>query len=233
VKLNELLQTDHERNMVISFRTIRKAVGWLGIALPPAVYIGTLLIGHCATLKPSISDYYYTIMGCVLVGVLCAVALFMFTYKGPARIDEILSSLAGLFALGIAFFPCNVSGGHYDCNIICRPFDTFRNDLHYGSAAGFFAVTTIMAIWLFRKTDKKDPGLQKEKRNTVYLVCGIIMIVSTLGILAMKVFNLGEKLYAYRPVYFLELIALWAFGIAWLVKGELVLKDKKTTSPSK
>lgn len=29
-----------------------------------------------------------------------------------------------------------------------------------------------------------------------------------------------------RPVFVFETIALWAFGTAWLVKGELVLADK-------
>jgi hypothetical protein len=29
-----------------------------------------------------------------------------------------------------------------------------------------------------------------------------------------------------RPVFWLESIALWAFGISWLVKGETILKDK-------
>ena len=30
------------------------------------------------------------------------------------------------------------------------------------------------------------------------------------------------------PVFWLESIALWAFGISWITKGELILKDDKT-----
>ncbi len=29
----------------------------------------------------------------------------------------------------------------------------------------------------------------------------------------------------YKPVFWLEWVALLAFGISWLVKGEIVLKD--------
>jgi hypothetical protein len=30
----------------------------------------------------------------------------------------------------------------------------------------------------------------------------------------------------FNPVFWLESIALWAFGISWIVKGEVILKDK-------
>ncbi len=30
-----------------------------------------------------------------------------------------------------------------------------------------------------------------------------------------------------HPVFWLESIALWAFGISWIVKGEIILKDKE------
>ncbi|MCR8560412.1 hypothetical protein KXD93_22350 [Mucilaginibacter sp. BJC16-A38] len=184
-------------------------------------------------MKPSISDYFYTIMGSVLVGVLCAVALFMFTYKGPARLDGILCNLMAVFALGVAFFPCNVSDGNYACNIICRPPDDLRNTVHYSSATGLFLVQAVMSLWLFRRTDKADPGKQKRSRNSVYLVCGIIMVVAMAGILSLKVFHLEKKLAHFRPTYWLELITLWAFGISWLVKGEIVLQDTPPIKHSK
>jgi hypothetical protein len=31
-------------------------------------------------------------------------------------------------------------------------------------------------------------------------------------------------------VFWLESIALWAFGISWRIKGELVLEDKENTN---
>jgi len=221
-----LFKADPNRDMVISFRAIRKSVGWLGILLPVLVYTGTFVLGNCSTLKPSISDYFYTIMGSVLVGILCAVALFLFTYKGPAPIDGLLSSLAAVFALGVAFFPCNVTDSQSYCNIITREPNELRNTIHYCSASGFFIVLAVMSLWLFRKTDKSNPGIMKRSRNTVYLVCGIIMLIALAFILSLKLLNLGQALGYLKPTYWLELIALWAFGISWLVKGEIVLKDK-------
>jgi hypothetical protein len=66
----------------------------------------------------------------------------------------------------------------------------------------------------------------KKSRNTVYSIWGIVMLAAMGIILALKVFHLGEKLYCLRPTFWLELIVQWAFGISWLVKGGLVLKDK-------
>jgi len=194
---NSLLQTDPDRDMVISFLTIRRAIGWLGIALPPVVYLVTWLFGDYSLLKPSISDYYYTVAGSILVGVLCAVALFLFTYKGPAPIDGILSGVAAIFALGVALFPCNITGHDYRGIIICRDDDSVRNGIHYISAAGFFIVLSIMSLWLFRKTHpgQKAKG-QKKNRNNVYLICGIIMLLAMAVILSLKAFHLGDRLAA-------------------------------------
>ena len=69
-------------------------------------------------------------------------------------------------------------------------------------------------------------GAQKKSRNQVYLICGIIMIVAMATMLVLKLFGLSEKYYSLRPTFCLETITLWAFGISWLVKGEVVLKDK-------
>src|ERR1700712_3511143 len=92
----------------LSYLQIRRSVGVLGIALPVLVSVGTILFSNCAHLKGSISDYYYTIMGSVLVGILCGVSLFLYSYKGFNKWDKISSNIAAVCALGVAFFPMNV-----------------------------------------------------------------------------------------------------------------------------
>ena len=81
-----------ERSLIISYMTLRQAIGWLGILLPFALLIGNYLISlvtdfetGCNPFKMSISDYYYTRMGEVFVGTLCAVALFLFCYNGKKK----------------------------------------------------------------------------------------------------------------------------------------------------
>jgi Na+/melibiose symporter-like transporter len=68
---------------------------------------------------------------------------------------------------------------------------------------------------------------QKKKRNKIYQWCGIIMLGGILLIFLYFLFlkNIFPQLTNIKPVFWLESFALWAFGISWLVKGEVLLKD--------
>ncbi|GGH08285.1 hypothetical protein [Mucilaginibacter phyllosphaerae] len=215
-------------DLELSYLQIRKAVGVLGIILPIIIVAGTFIFGKCKTIEPSISDYYYTIMGNVLVGILCGVSLFLYSYKGIDNWDRVASNLACVFALGIAFFPTNYDHCSHciRCKIISRDNNDLRSIIHFGSAALFFIVLACMSLFLFTRTKNKGQMTrQKRKRNLVYRICGIIMLLAIGTIALLKVTSLGTLIVAYNPVFWLETIALWAFGSSWLIKGEFLLKD--------
>ena len=67
----------------------------------------------------------------------------------------------------------------------------------------------------------------KKVRNTVYYVCGFIMLVCVLAI-GLYIL-LAPKNSEMDIVFWGESIALMAFGVSWLVKGEIILKDIKHT----
>jgi hypothetical protein len=82
-------------------------------------------------------------------------------------------------------------------------------------------------MWLFRIKDE-NPTPQKLKRNKWFWVCGWIMIGALLLILAHKFIKpLHDWWLPIHPVFWLEAIALWAFGVSWLVKAEVVFGDGK------
>ena len=116
-----------------SFLALRRAVGWIGILLPLVLVLGTFLItGERAVLK-TISLYYHTGMRDVFVGSICAIALFLFFYKGYDRWDNWACNIAGFFALGIALFPTSrarTPGLGRSCTFslrCCFLHDPFRN----------------------------------------------------------------------------------------------------------
>lgn len=209
---------------IISFQTLRKAVGWLGICLPLALILVTAIVGNCTCLQDSVSHYYYTASGDLFVGVLCAVALFLFAYKGyKGDSDNLWTSLAGFFALCVALFPTNNNSAD-SCAIIHLPDNELRRIIHYGSASAFFLILSGISLFLFTRS-KGEKTREKKMRNKVFKVCGIVILAAVIAI-GIYGFTKGENRWGkYKPVFWLEWLALLAFGISWLVKGELVLKD--------
>ncbi len=219
---------------LISYSYLRKAVGFLGFALPIVLVLGATVVGNCTVnsceeIQSSISDYYHTRMRDVFVGTLCAIALFLFTYKGYDRRDNIAGTLACFFALGIAVFPTAIEIPTPTCNIPSVITNPMVSNLHFTFATLFFLVLTYFSLFLFTETKEIDTQTQQKKtRNRIYKICGYIMLACI--VLIAVYFFLLEKIYPnlakYDPIFWLETIALWAFATSWLVKGELILKDK-------
>jgi hypothetical protein len=212
---------------LISFNALRKTVGWLGIALPFSMILGNRLFSDCCCIEPSNSHYYYTATGGLFIGILCAVGLFLMAYKGYDLPDNILTSAAGVFAVLIALFPTNDTSTNL-CGIIHLPDNDLRSAIHYISASLFFVILAVISLFRFTKSSGHMTK-KKKSRNTIYRICGIAMLVFIALIAVYSIWE-GELTgwAQYKPVFWLETLALIAFGISWLVKGELVLKDPGT-----
>jgi len=187
-----------------------------------------LIVSACPHfIKESISSYYYTLVGNLLTGILSAVALFLFTYKGYNKADRISAIIAGTGALATAVFPTNSDNTTNFCEVIAKPRSSISNTVHFLGAAVFFVTLAYMSIFLFTKSNKKKADIRKPKRNRnrVYITMGIIMLVALIGIVLLRIPAVESTIGAYQPEFWFETIALWAFGFSWLIKGETILKD--------
>lgn len=202
-------------SVIISYMTLRKIIGFLGISLPVVLVVGSFLLDKPMHLQVSVSAYYHTNMRNALVGIICGVSLFLLSYHGYEWQDSLASKLAGLFALGIAFFPTSLTNDKSD--MISR--------MHYITAGIFFVLLAYMSIFLFTKS-AGDKTPQKIKRNRVYRVCGIIMLISVIGIPIDSIPAIHDSIVFLKPTLIFETSALVCFGISWLTKGEALLKDK-------
>ena len=83
--------------------------------------------------------------------------------------------------------------------------------------------------WVFQgKATKKDEYMSDRKilRNRIYIACGIT-IVAVLLLVGLYMWQGQDTVLAkIKPVFILEWIMVWAFAFSWLVKGEIILKDK-------
>lgn len=97
-------QNPSNDEFIISFLTLRKTIGYIGILMPIIVRVGAYLFEGIRS-NDSISAYYYTGMRDVFVGILFAIGVFLFCYRGPATQDNLLTNIAGLAAIAIGLFP--------------------------------------------------------------------------------------------------------------------------------
>lgn len=196
-----------------SYLALRKAVGWTGILLPVVLMLGNSLIFGGDFPRPSISLYYHTPMRDVLVGGLCAVALFLFFYAGYDRWDNITGNLAGMFALVVAWFPASEPG-----------VGGIINAIHFVAAALFFVTLACFSLFLFTRRDE-NPTPEKLKRNVIYIICGITMIIC-MGAMLLHFLIRGNGSTS-SFVFWAETVALLAFGVSWLTKGGTLYPDRQ------
>jgi hypothetical protein len=207
---------------IISYLTLRKTVGLLGVSLVPVLVIGSFIIDHLingqpATIQTSVSAYYYTDMRNELEGIIFGIGMFLLCYDGYNRQDSIISKLAGLFGLCIALFPTSPTSEKGDIISV----------IHYVTAGIFFALLAYMSVFLFTKSSGY-PTPQKVRRNRIYRICGIVMAVTVIGIPIDGITSIWDKIGFLHPTLILELLALTSFGTSWLTKGEFWVKDKAT-----
>lgn len=200
-------------------------MGWLGVSLPAAMIQGNLLFTRCTYLLDSVSHYYFSVTGSLFVGIVCSVGLFLITYKGYTRsIDNIVTSCGEVMAFLIALLPTNNDSAD-PCVFITWPDSSLRWWIHYTSAALFFIILAGTSLFLFtRSGGVKTP--EKKRRNQIYRTCGVVMLLAIALVPLVKVLERWYIPLPNKPVFWLEWVALLAFGLSWLVKGELILKDK-------
>ncbi len=204
---------ESDNSLVISFLHLRALVGVLGIALPIVMLLYALLLSPCGGIEQSISAYYHTHMRNVFVGILCGVGVFMITYKGYETKDTIASTLAGIFAICVAMFPTSDESSCEHNGLVNGTI----GEIHIIMALGLFAMFAYMSIKLFTLTGGNMTD-KKKQRNVLYRVCGWTVVACIVLIAAHKFAGVFPA--AMRPVFWLETIALLAFGTSWLTKGE-------------
>lgn len=205
---------------MINTRRLRCTIGWLGMLLPWIVLLLSVAYGY--GFPDSISATYY-LPTCItpFMIILGSAGLLLFSYNGYDKQDDIVCTIAGAFALGICLFSCGIG------DLIARwtwiaelthvgtfqitPFASYI--IHNVCAIGFFGLLSYNSIFLFTKTSGNMTE-NKKKRNIIFRVCGVGMIVSFLAIIPVSIFNW------WGGVWIVETVALLFFGISWLTKAD-------------
>lgn len=206
-------------SVTINTKRMRIMIGALGMLLPWLVALITL------SWPQSISITYYSIyaVGTFMV-VLGSASILLINYKGYNLIDDICGTTAGVFGILVCLFPMTyLDNPSLKTGVLHLPSNV-SNVFHCISAMGFFGILAFMSFFLFTKTSGVITK-QKKIKNVIYRVCGIGMLGSFLLLLL----NLIPGFNCYNLTWIVEAIALFFFGLSWIVKSDAIplLHDNK------
>jgi len=209
-----------KNNVTVDTKRMRIMIGILGMLLPWLVALITL------SWPQSVSITYYSLfaVGTFMV-VLGSAGILLINYKGYEPIDDITSTIAGVFGILICLFPMTyLDDPSLKTGILHLP-SNISNIFHCISAVGFFGTLAFMSFFLFTKTSG-EMTKQKEIKNIIYRTCGIGMLASFL----LMLLNFMPGVHIYNLTWIVEAIALFFFGASWIVKSDAFpfLKDSKT-----
>ncbi|MEV4483769.1 DUF998 domain-containing protein [Micromonospora coxensis] len=201
---------------MLTVRRLRLGVGVVGVALPFVLTGGHALVAGRPTLLDSISGAYHTAMRDVFVGSMCAIGVFLICYR-YRRVDDVLSSVAGALSIAVALLPTAPGSPTAAQTLVGR--------LHQVCAAALFLILAGFCLLLFTRTDPTGaPTPEKLIRDRVYRVCGWLIVAAIVAAVA-STFLPDAVQDAVKPVFWCETVAVLAFGAAWLVKGEAIIRD--------
>lgn len=216
-------QADNTRREVIkSYYRVRQALGYLGLSLPFLLMLSSLLAN--TRLEPSLSDFFHTVSRDVFVGVLFAIGTFLVIYEGYERepgesfTDNWLATVAGIAVFGVALFPNESPSGQVAAVTQQLVGVKVSPLFHYSSCFIFFYCMGHFCMFRFSKT--RDLA-----RRRFYLICGWVIVVCCAALAVASVWKkmgppvMTEFVINYQVVFWIEAVGIWAFSLAWLVKG--------------
>ena len=226
-------QKEANNDLVISFLTLRNLIGISGMALPLVLVMFTSKGENDKVIEHSISEYYYTSNGDILVVLLSVIGVFLVTYKGYNHFwERALTVIAAVCGVGVGFFPtATEEGNSLSIHELKETVPMFFGLIqwHFVFAGLFFVALAIISIYYFPMTNKNNLTTghlkkQKAKRNVVYRICGWTMLLCVA--LMIIYFKTTPASLDNTPVIFiLETVAVEAFGISWITKGQTLWPD--------
>ncbi len=209
------------QSLVLSYLGIRRAIGACGFLLPILLGpFGWLVMG--IEIQENMSSYYHTPLRDVFVGVLCAIGIFLFCYRGHDWVESWTANFGCVSAIGIAIFPL-------DANSDPLYQRTIVGYLHTLSGGTFFSTLAFYSLYHFpRKAAEENLDPQHQQRIRVYYLSGWVMVLSILAMgayLFLLPASWKTQLNQYKFLFWMEWIAVWAFAFAWLAKGRAMFAD--------
>ena len=218
--MTELVASNQlQKHITQTYNSLRIGIGIAAFTFPLIIWFGGLAFG--VELQRSLSVYYHYPMRNAFVGVLVMIGAFLYLYKGFSKKENYALNAAGVFAMGVAFFPTSLPE---QAEVSAQAYALVNQEafvspmLHGICAIAFFLL--IAYVCIFRSNDTltvfTHDEASRSRYQMAYKIIGCLMVVlplATLGILMLI------KPASNAVVFTVELVAVWVFGVFWLTKS--------------
>ncbi len=194
-----------------------------GVFIAELVFIGTFLLAYRG--ESARENLLATIAG------FCALSVALFPTDGRGCDKDTFSgrALADFIGGGTDAFVTVVNTTKEISGLKENPFfELFSGAeiIHGASGALLFAFLAWYSFFVFTRVidkvhldDERNLKPPKRNRNRIYRTSGIVIVVS------MSAIVIGHYFFSnwwnfYSLTFWFESIALWAFGVSWMVKGQ-------------
>ena len=209
--------------MLVSYLNLRGAIGLFAMLLPVVVFSVGVSLGQ--PMRTSISSYYhYAPTRDIFVAILCAIGVFLSCYSGYSRGNWYRNELwihkvMGVTAALVGLCPTRQAG------ITQGPYLEFLAHVHVFSAASLMIAMAVTAFWMFPINQdatklSAEPARDRaiKRRNAlIYRGCGL-WIAAVLVYFGVHT-ALADRSTNDNTLFFVEWLAIWGFGVAWLLKS--------------
>ena len=215
-----------------AYARIRKAVGLLGVLIPP-LCISLSFAGACkGTVLPSISHYYYTIIGDEFVAILFALGLVLILYKSVFKIEKLrlwenrLTNVAGILALIVAFIPTSPLAEDTSCSYF--KLTGAEHDAVYGFLAYLHLPAAGLMLFIFGILSYQyfprnwETGVLDSTNKILYRICAWVIFISIFILIVYVIIDCIKPITTSNSFIFIfEVFAILAFAVSWLKKGRV------------
>jgi hypothetical protein len=215
-------------HMFRTYLTLRWGLAIIAFAFPLALYtIGKWYYG--LPLQSSMSAYFFAAdssmcatfpMRTWFVGILCAICMCLYLYKGFVKAENYLLNLAAIAGVVVAVVPENLDDYQVKTCEGLRELATAQQGAfawHYTAAVVMFVCLAIVCWTCATATLKYLPEARKHLEPAFrwgYRVIGALMIAfPAVGVIWNEFFRKDSL------VFFIEMAGIWTFAAYWFVKS--------------
>lgn len=190
---------------IFDYKALRLMLGIIAFTMP---WVVTII---AQSSLPSISASYFTEARDEFVGMLFVVGGLMLAYNGHTNREAWAAKIVAICALLIALFPTTKACGEMSQSAM----------IHGLAAVLMFLILAWFCFVPFRRNTKGKGG-KKGRRAKLYFTCGCVMIAAMAVGLIGKLALTCQQVDSFDLIYWVEAIALGAFGVAWITAGKII-----------